>query len=227
LKLNIRAREEKSGVAILYHDDRIYIREGMVQRLKSQGIHSGTVLQALLSVPRHFFVSDALGFSAYQETSLPIGFGQTISKPSIIALMVQALSLNGEERVLEIGTGSGYQTALLANLAQEIVTMERIGELLERARAQLISIGYGGITFIHSDDFRSAEGTFDRIIVAAGTDIMPPDLLQLLNTGGILLIPLGKNGNHVIKKYVKRLDGSVLEESIGEATFVPYVVESA
>lgn len=199
----------------------------MVRKLKSMGIHSGSVLQALMFVPRHRFVSEALKFSAYQETSLPIGFGQTISKPSIIALMVQALSLNGEERVLEIGTGSGYQTALLAGLAREIVTMERIGELLERARSQLITMGYQGITFMHNDDFRAAQGTFDRIIVAAGTDIMPPDLLQLLNTGGILLIPIGENGVHIIKKYVKRNDGSVLEESIGEATFVPYIVESA
>lgn len=211
----------------MYRDNRLYIREGMVQRLKSQGIHSGSVIEALLKVPRHLFVSEALCYSAYQETSLPIGFGQTISKPSIIALMVQGLSLNGEERVLEIGTGSGYQTALLAELAREIVTMERISELLERARSQLITMGYRTITFLHSDDFNATAGTFDRIIVAAGTQLMPPELLNLLNPGGILLIPVGEHGRHIIKKFVKRSDGSLLEEKIGEAHFVPYIVESA
>lgn len=211
----------------MYQDNKHYIREGMLRRLKEQGIHSGSVLDALFKVPRHVFVSEALQYSAYAETSLPIGFGQTISKPLIIAMMVQALGLSGEERVLEIGTGSGYQTALLAELSGEIVSMERIGELLERARSQVIIMGYTNVRFIHTHDFCDAGNNFDRIIVAAGTDIMPVELLELLRPGGILLIPVGKKEKHVIMKFKKRSDGSVLEESIGEATFVPYVTESA
>jgi protein-L-isoaspartate(D-aspartate) O-methyltransferase len=200
-----------------------YIRKEMVEALHRKGVVSGSVLNAVYRVPRHLFVSEALRYSAYRDTSLPIGFGQTISKPSVIAMMVQALHLTGEERVLEIGTGSGYQTAILSQLAGSVVTMERIRELAVRAHGALSSFSLDNVTVLHGDDFRATEGTFDAIIVAAGAEIFPVDLCDKMNAGGRLVIPVGDSSGHRIMKYVRKNDGSLIEENIGHATFVPYI----
>ncbi len=168
-----------------------YIKQGLIAELRKKGISSGSVLEAMASVPRHLFVSEALRFHAYDDISLPIGNGQTISKPSVIARMVQALGLTGDERVLEIGTGSGYQSAIISRLAGSLVTMERIEELFNRARGVLFGLGYRNITFLRSGDFNEAEGMFDAVIVAAGADILPVSLFGKIAPGGRLVIPSG------------------------------------
>jgi len=198
-------------------------RLAMVRGLQQKGISAGSVLDAMLNVPRHLFVSDALRYRAYDDTSLPIGFGQTISTPSVVASMVQALKLTGDERVLEIGSGSGYQAAVLAELACEVTAMERIPELADRSRSVLSGLGYS-VRVVTGDDFNSVESLFDRIIVAAGAPVMPYDLLEKLEPGGILVIPVSEKGmGHSIKRFVRKKDGAFFEEVIGMANFVPYV----
>ncbi|MCL2026193.1 MAG: protein-L-isoaspartate O-methyltransferase [Leptospirales bacterium] len=207
------------------NDGMEYARRDMTRSLAAKGI-SGVVLEAIYRTPRHLFVSDALRYSAYKETSLPIGFGQTISKPSIIAGMVQSLSLTGDERVLEIGTGSGYQTAVLSQLAGHVVTMERIKALAMRASELFKSFNASNVTFLYTGDFNDAEGIFDAILVAAGVDILPVDLYDKLNVGGRLVVPLGDNSGHHIMRYIKKPDGKLLEDNIGSAVFVPYIAGS-
>jgi len=198
-------------------------RLAMVEKLQQKGISSGSVLEAMLRVPRHLFVSDALCYRAYDDTSLPIGFGQTISTPSVVASMVQSLKLTGDEKVLEIGSGSGYQAALLAELSSSVTAMERIPELAERSRSVLSSLGYT-VRVITDDDFNVIDSVFDRIIVAAGVAIMPYNLLEKLEPGGILVIPVNENGSgHRIKRFVRKKDNDYFEEVIGMATFVPYI----
>lgn len=204
------------------NDGMEYARRDMTKSLAEKGI-SGVVLDVICRTPRHLFVSDALRYSAYKETSLPIGFGQTISKPSVIAGMVQALSLTGDEHVLEVGTGSGYQTAVLSQLAEHVVTMERIEALAVRASELFKSFDVSNVTFLHTGDFNEVEGTFDAILVAAGVDILPVDLCDKLNVGGRLVVPLGDNSGHRIMKYIKKADGRLLEDNIGSAIFVPYI----
>lgn len=199
-----------------------YTRAGMIRSLAEKGI-SGLALEVMSEIPRHLFVSEALRYSAYRDASLPIGFGQTISKPSVIAKMVHSLNLTGEERVLEIGTGSGYQTAVLARLTAAVVSMERIESLARRAAAVLQSLRIVNVTVLNTDDFNKTNGTFDAIVVAAGADIFPVDLFAKLNVGGRLVIPIGSEEGHSIMRYTKRNDGNFIEEHIGQAKFVPYI----
>lgn len=201
-----------------------FVQESLISALKKKGISSSSVLQAMAGVPRHLFVSEALRFHAYNDISLPIGHGQTISKPSVIAKMVQSLDLTGDERVLEIGTGSGYQSAILSRLAGSLVTMERIEELANRARGLLFGLGYRNIQFLHSGDFNEVKGVFDAVIVAAGADILPVSLFGKIVPGGRLIIPVGSRRGHRIKKFIVKQTGVVVEEDIGEATFVPYII---
>ncbi len=200
-----------------------YIRESFIAGLPDSGVSSPKVLEVMSRVPRHRFVSEALRYNAYRDISLPIGFGQTVSRPSVIARMVEALELKGNERVLEIGTGSGYQSAILARLCGYLVTIERIGELLRRAETLLDSLNYRNIGFIHSDDFNAATGLFDSIIVAAGADILPGDILNKLEEGGRLVIPLSNGSGHTIRRYIKAGSHDYIKRDIGEATFVPYI----
>ena len=200
-----------------------YIQQGLIATMKQKGIYSGTLLEAMSAVPRHLFVSEALRFRAYDDISLPIGFGQTVSKPSVIAKMVQALELTGEERVLEIGTGSGYQSAIISLMAKSLVTMERIEELFNRARNILYRLQYTNVRCIHTDDFNDADGAYDAVIVSAGTDAIPATLFRKVSTGGTLIIPVGSRSGHRIKKFIKKDSGAAIEEDIGEAVFVPYI----
>jgi protein-L-isoaspartate(D-aspartate) O-methyltransferase len=203
-------------------------RRNMVIKLEQKGISSGSVLNAMMAVPRDRFVSEALRYRAYDDTSLPIGFGQTISTPSVVASMVQSLRLTGDESVLEIGSGSGYQAAVLAELARSVTGMERISELAERSKIVLNELGYNinDVNIVNSDNFNNVDGMFDRIIVSAGVRILPEYLLSKLKDGGILVIPVDENGtNHHINRYVKKSSTDYFEEVIGRATFVPYIVD--
>jgi len=207
------------------NDDPYRIARGrLLSGLAGKGVSSARVLDALGRVPRHLFVSEALRFRAYEDTSLPIGFGQTVTRPSTVGRVVQALDLRGTERVLEIGTGSGYQAAVLAELAAEVVTVEIIGELYKRARdLLLLDLGYGNITLLHSDSFGGADGGFDAVVVAACADVVPRELVERLAPRGTLILPVESGNGQVMKKVYMDRDGTVLEEEFGDALFVPLV----
>jgi protein-L-isoaspartate(D-aspartate) O-methyltransferase len=210
-------------------DNHRIARRRMVEKLASGGaVYSRAVLTAMEKVPRHLFVSEALRYRSYEDTSLPIGRGQTISRPSTVGKMLQALGLHGGERVLEIGTGSGYQSALLGELASHVVSMERIEDLHLKARENLLHrLKCRNITLLLGGDFKMAGGAFDSIIVSAGAEALPRDLLACLGEEGVLVIPLGNGGAHSIMRYVKTRDGRLIEDDLGRTSFVPLVVGNA
>jgi protein-L-isoaspartate(D-aspartate) O-methyltransferase len=182
-------------------------RERMVEtQIKARGIKDERVLKAMLKVPRHLFVDEALKDQAYGDFPLPIGEGQTISQPYIVALMTEALELKGNERVLEIGTGSGYQTAILAELALWVYTIERFLTLLERAKKVLNELGYKNISFKLDDGtlgWKEA-APFDAIIVTAASPDIPPPLVEQLAEGGRMVIPIGDEFSQTLIKGVKK-----------------------
>lgn len=199
-------------------------RDRMVDDLCRRGIlYSGSLTAVMREAPRHLFVSEALRYRAYEDASLPVGHNQTVSRPSTIARMIQCLGLCGDERVLEIGTGTGYQSALLSGLASQVVTAERIRELYRAARDNLLfRLRCRNVRLHHNEDF-SMEGPFDAIVVAAGACVLPERLLSLLSSGGKLVIPIAGAEGQSLKRYVKRGDGSVAEDDMGAASFVPLV----
>ena len=168
-------------------------RARMVERLREQGISDARVLEAMAAVPRHLFVEEALASRAYEDTALPIGFGQTISQPYVVARMIEVL-IQGRNpgKVLEVGTGCGYQAAVLAQLASEVYSMERIRELQERARANLRDLRLKNLRLAYGDGASGLEkaAPFDSIIVAAAAPEMPQALLQQLARGGRMILPL-------------------------------------
>ncbi|HDP80455.1 MAG TPA: protein-L-isoaspartate(D-aspartate) O-methyltransferase [Spirochaetes bacterium] len=199
-------------------------RQRLADTLSRNGACSGRILDAVYTVPRHIFVSEALRYRAYEDSSLPIGHGQTISKPSTVAKMLQALNLLGDERVLEIGSGTGYQSALLSLLAGAVVTMERIEELYKRARENLlIHLNLKNVTVLHGEDPVRVAGEFDAVVVAAGADSLPEELFGLLREGGVLMIPVADRGGQALRRYVKRPGGAIVEDHYGDARFVPLV----
>jgi protein-L-isoaspartate(D-aspartate) O-methyltransferase len=194
-------------------------RDRLVQRLRDQGIRNEEVLEQIRNVPRHLFVDEALASRAYEDTALPIGLGQTISQPYVVARMTEAL-LEGftGETVLEVGTGCGYQTAILAPLVKKIYTIERIPELLRRARQRLRELDIYNVHFKPGDGW---EGW--RIIVTAAPDEVPEKLLGQLAPGGRLIIPVGpRNGVQTLARITRRND-HYEQESLGLVSFVPLV----
>jgi protein-L-isoaspartate(D-aspartate) O-methyltransferase len=178
------------------------------------GVRDPRVLKAFATVPRDVFVDEALRLRAYEDTSLPIGHGQTISQPSTVAQVIQTLKLTGRERVLEIGTGSGYQTAILACLVEKVFTMERIGSLAKEAWRRLDRLGFSNVAI------RTGDGTygwpdqapFDAILVAAGSPRVPEHLNRQLRVGGRMVIPVGDAGSQRLLKLIKRPSGMDQEE---------------
>jgi protein-L-isoaspartate(D-aspartate) O-methyltransferase len=172
----------------------VLLRERMVrEQLRARDIIDERVLKAMLKVPRHRFVPAGILSSAYDDNALPLKLGQTISQPYIVAFMTQSLGLKGHERVLEIGTGSGYQAAILAETAREVYTVEIIPELTASARGILDSLGYRNIHFRTGDGFEGWEehAPFDAIVVTAAPEDVPPPLVQQLKPGGRMIIPVG------------------------------------
>jgi protein-L-isoaspartate(D-aspartate) O-methyltransferase len=172
-------------------------RARMVERLREQGIADERVLEAMAAVPRHLFVEEALASRAYEDTALPIGYGQTISQPFVVARMIEVL-LQGRPlgKVLEVGTGCGYQAAVLASLAVEVYSIERIKELLERARGNLRELRLKNLRLAHGDGAAGMEkaAPFDSIILAAAAPRMPQALLPQLARGGRMILPLRERG---------------------------------
>lgn len=198
-------------------------RDRLVQRLREQGIANLAVLDRIRNVPRHIFVDEALGSRAYEDTALPIGYGQTISQPYIVARMTEALLEAGAaENVLEVGTGCGYQTAVLAPLVARLYTIERIEPLLVRARERLKELGIRNVRFRHGDGTLGwkAHAPFDGILVAAAPLTVPEALVKQLRVGGRLLVPIGPEGEQELVRLTRREQG-VQRESIGAVAFVP------
>ncbi|GAB4174448.1 MAG: protein-L-isoaspartate(D-aspartate) O-methyltransferase [Geothermobacteraceae bacterium] len=199
-------------------------RKMVEQQIRGRGISDPKVLAAMSEVPRHLFVEPALESQAYSDTPLPIGFRQTISQPYMVGFMTAALELTGEERVLEVGTGSGYQAAVLARIARRVYTVERIPELARRARRLFDQLGLANINLKVSDGTIgwAAEAPFDAIIVTAGSPSVPPEYLQQLADGGRLVIPVGSREGQVLKRIV-RTGESWEEENLLGCRFVPLV----
>lgn len=201
-------------------------RERLVQRLMDQGIRSDEVLGQIRNVPRHLFVDEALSSRAYEDTALPIGLGQTISQPYVVARMTEAMleHLSGARRVLEIGTGCGYQTAVLAPLVKEIHTVERISALLRRARRQLSELEIYNVRFRQGDGWLGwpKYGPYDGILVAAAAPRVPVPLLEQLTEQGCLIIPVGPSGRQELA-LVTRNGNELHQRSLGAVSFVPLV----
>lgn len=198
-------------------------RERLVQRLQEQGITDQRVLDRIRNVPRHLFVDEALATRAYEDTALPIGFGQTISQPYVVARMTAALlEAAPARRVLEIGTGCGYQTAVLSPLVAEIYTIERIASLLTRARRSLRELRIRNVHFRHDDGTVGwpARAPFDGILLTAAPHTVPPALLEQLNVGGRLIAPVGPDGRQELVRFTKG-EVRVHRESLGAVSFVP------
>jgi protein-L-isoaspartate(D-aspartate) O-methyltransferase len=198
-------------------------RDRLVQRLREQGIANLAVLERIRNVPRHIFVDEALGSRAYEDTALPIGFGQTISQPYIVARMTEALLEAGApDNVLEVGTGCGYQTAVLAPLVARLYTIERIEPLLTRARERLKELGIRNVRFRHGDGTLGwkAHGPFDGILVAAAPLTVPDALVRQLKVGGRLIVPIGPEGEQQLVRFTRR-EQRVDREPLGPVAFVP------
>ena len=198
-------------------------RDRLVQRLREQGISNLAVLDRIRNTPRHIFVDEALGSRAYEDTALPIGFGQTISQPYIVARMTEALLEGGPlGTVLEVGTGCGYQSAVLAPLVERLYTIERIGALIERAKERLKELDVHNVRFHHGDGTQGwkSQAPFDGILVAAAPLAVPPALLKQLAPGGRLIVPVGTEGKQELMRYTRREQG-VTRESLGRVAFVP------
>ena len=199
-------------------------RDRLIQRLREAGIQNEEVLAVMRDTPRHIFVDEALASRAYEDTSLPIGHGQTISQPYIVARMTEELLKgNRPRKVLEIGTGSGYQTAILARLVAEVYTVERIAALLEQARQRLgHQLKLTNVRYRHSDGSWGwkQHAPYDGILVAAAPETVPIELCQQLAEGGRMVIPSGPNGQQQLRIYTR--EGASMKETILETvSFVP------
>lgn len=198
-------------------------RERLVQRLVAQGIQSPAVLDRIRNVPRHIFVDEALSIRAYEDTALPIGFGQTISQPYVVARMTEALLAEGPlQNVLEVGTGCGYQTAVLAPLVGKVHTIERIEPLLGRAKERLKELGIKNVRFRHGDGYEGwkSHAPYDGILVAAAPLTVPDALLQQLAVGGRLIMPVGGEGKQDLL-CITRSEEGYERKNLGTVSFVP------
>ncbi len=199
-------------------------RRRMVKnQLEARGITDERVLKAMESVQRHEFVPDSQRGSAYEDHPLPIGYGQTISQPYIVALMTQSLNLSGDEKVLEIGTGSAYQAAVLAEIVDEVYTIEIIDALAERAKDTLRRLGYDNVRVKNADGYYGWEehAPFDAIIITAAATHVPPPLLEQLKEGGLLIIPLGSQRYYQTLTLMKKVGEEVETTYITGVRFVP------
>jgi len=204
------------------HED--HLRADMVKhQIMARGISDPLVLNAMSSVKRHLFVPKELISSAYNDYPLPIGHGQTISQPYIVALMTELLELRGGERVLEIGTGSGYQTAILAEIAGSVYSIEIVEELALEVKERIESLGYTNIQIRAGDGYSGwpEEAPFDAIIITAAPDHVPGPLLEQLKLGGVLVLPLGTCFQDLYK--IKKSKEGIIERKIAPVRFVPLI----
>ena len=200
-------------------------RDRLIERLRTEGIRDEQVLAAMAAVPRHIFVDEALASRAYEDTALPIGAGQTISQPYIVARMTEAL-VHGKRllNVLEVGSGCGYQSAVLAQLVERVYSVERIDALIAPARERLHALGVSNVRMRNADGFDGwpAHAPYDGILVAAAPGYVPQALVEQLAVGGRLVIPVGAQGDQYLQLLV-RTESGVEEETLARVSFVPLV----
>lgn len=198
-------------------------RSKLVEAVRARGVRDLAVLRAVAEVPRHLFVPRALLAQAYEDTSLPIGNAQTISQPSTHARAIEAMHLGGREKVLEVGTGSGYQTALLAMCAGQVFSVERVHALAEQARRSLAEAGANNVSILVGDGTLGwrAFAPYDAILVSAGAPDVPAPLIEQLGQGGRIVIPLGRRETQVLTVVTVSLDGALTKTPVAEAAFVP------
>ena len=200
-------------------------RERLIGRLKQQGISHPDVLNVMLETPRHLFIEDAFASRAYEDTALPIGFNQTISQPYIVARMTELLMAGGPlDKVLEVGTGSGYQTAILAQLANRVYSVERIYPLQQRARRCLQDLNLRNVRLKHSDGGWgwNEYAPYDAILATAAPNEVPESLLSQLSRRGVMLIPVGQGRTQILKRITRTETGFEVEE-IEPVNFVPFL----
>jgi len=206
-----------------------YLLEKRKQMVRSQivkrGIKDKKIIDAMFEVPRHLFVSKEEFEESYSDYPLPIGMGQTVSQPYVVALMSEALELNSDDKVLEIGTGSGYQTAILAKICKEVFTMEKIPELFKKAKKTLLELGYDNVYFANKSGYEGWQehAPYDKIIVTAAPPDFPDELIKQLKINGIMVVPVGPTGwNQNLYKIIKYKD-SIKKINLGSVAFVPMV----
>lgn len=220
--------DRDNGKATRAEDRLTKLRRDMVEyHLRRRGVKDERVLQAFLKIPRHKFVQPQDLWQAYEDYPLPIGFGQTISQPYMVAIMTELLELKGNERVLEIGTGSGYQAAILAELAHEVVTIERIPELARRAEQILRELGYTNVKVVIGDGSKGYlnDAPYDGIVVTAAAPNVPEVLLQQLKDGGRLVIPVGTQSLQELVRVIRQGD-HFKRQNFGSCMFVPLIGEA-
>jgi protein-L-isoaspartate(D-aspartate) O-methyltransferase len=220
-------QEGKAGAAVQGKDEYAFAREKMVSsQIVRRGVSDKLVLAAMRKVPRHEFVPEGLEPRAYEDNPLPIGENQTISQPYIVARMTELLELEGGEKVLEIGTGSGYQAAVLAEIAREVYTIEIIESLTRTAEARLKKMGYKNITVKHGDGYQGwkEHAPFDGVIVTAAPDHIPQPLVDQLKVGGRMVIPVGSRFQEL--KLLTKTEEGVKEKSVIPVSFVPMTGEA-
>lgn len=199
-------------------------RARLVESLRKKGISNEKVLSAINKVPRHIFFESALIQHAYEDKAFPIGAEQTISQPFTVAFQTQLLDVNPFNKILEIGTGSGYQTMILIELGAQVFTIERQQELFRKSRTSLNAMGYNPF-FYYGDGYEGLPtyGPFDRILITAATPIIPEKLISQLKPGGRMVVPLGNNNIQTMKLIVKNEDGSLDSSEHGSFMFVPMI----
>ncbi len=201
------------------------LRTRLVQRIVEQGVHDPRVLAAMEHVPRHRFVPGYDLEHAYADHPLSIGYDATISQPSLVALMSEALTLTGKERVLEIGTGSGYQTAVLSHLAGHVHTVEVVPELARRAAEVLCALGHPNVDVHLGDGWAGwpLGAPYDRVVVTAAPEVLPPELLRELVDGGLLVVPVGSQAKEQRLERWRKAGPSLYKQDLGAVRFVPMV----
>jgi protein-L-isoaspartate(D-aspartate) O-methyltransferase len=222
-ELNSEGARKNNPMDAGHNHDWAAQRRAMVEeQIRKRGISSPRLLEALARVPRHLFVPEELALHAYEDRALGIGEQQTISQPYMVAAMTEYLELQGTERVLEVGAGSGYQAAVLAELASEVITVEKNVSLAESARARLASLGYLNIRVEIGDGTMgwAAAAPFEGILVAAAAPAVPPPLTAQLAEGGRLIIPVGESDKQMLMRIRKR-DGEIMQEKLFACQFVP------
>jgi protein-L-isoaspartate(D-aspartate) O-methyltransferase len=204
------------------------LRKQLVNLIRSKGIHDSGVLRAMETVPRHLFMDSSFLEFAYEDKPFPIGSGQTISQPYTVAFQTELLEIKKGEKVLEVGTGSGYQTCVLMELGARVYTVERQKSLYMRTKLFLPTIGYNPKMLIYGDGYKGlpVQAPFDKIIVTAGAPFIPPELKHQLKPGGFLVIPVGSD-NQVMKRIIRTGDSTFGEENHGTFRFVPLVEDKA
>ena len=201
-------------------------RERMIKRLSEQGIHNKKILEIMRDTPRHIFMDEALASRAYEDTALPIGYNQTISQPYIVAKMTELLLGSSGQlgKVLEIGTGCGYQTAILAQLVDRVYSIERILPLQRKAKGHIWDLKLKNISFLYGDgnlgwpDY----APFDGILASAAPSEIPPQLLEQLAIGGVMVIPIGESGQQILQRVTRTASGYEIEKREA-VTFVPFL----